>query len=246
MAMDDATLAPWYVDDRIIGWTEVALIPRLVASGTFMQAHTKLRLAPSLHGYEARSEALQRLAVALRDEGLMPGWRNERHDLLDENGTVRFSIERAAFRTFGLQARAVHVNGSTASGKLWIARRAANKATDPGMLDNLAAGLVASGESPDDCMVRELGEEAGVPPDLAQHARFTGHIHSQRRVPGGLHDELLHCYDLQLPDDFAPVNADGEVSEFMLVDCDLGIPWLSAMTADEAMVTTAWLAKNPG
>ena len=34
--------------------------------------------------------------------------------------------------------------------------------------------------------------------------------------PEGLRDDVLFCYDLDLPEDFAPVNEDGEVESFAL------------------------------
>ena len=34
--------------------------------------------------------------------------------------------------------------------------------------------------------------------------------------PEGLRRDLLHCYDLTLPEDFAPLAADGEVEAFEL------------------------------
>jgi 8-oxo-dGTP pyrophosphatase MutT (NUDIX family) len=126
-----------------------------------------------------------------------------------------FRLERAAFRFFGLRSRAVHVNGWTPDGHLLCGRRALSKATDPGALDNLAAGGLGADEAPLACARRELLEEAGVAAEHSGRLQWRGLIHSRRLEDGGLHDELLHVYALRLPAGFSPCNRDGEVSEFL-------------------------------
>lgn len=239
--LDTSGLVPWTMEDRLAGWVRPSLVARLLASEVFEPTAAGMMLSPGIGGPISKSRALQNLAEQLRDEGLVPGWRNELHDYVDDWGRVRCSLERAAFRVLGLRSRAVHVNSYTGENTLWLARRADSKATDPGKLDNLAAGLVASGESPEECLVRELAEEAGVPRFLALMARPSGMIHSQRLEPEGVHDELLCCYDLDLPPGFAPVNVDGEVAEFMQASADQAARRLPDMTWDAAAVTAQWL-----
>jgi 8-oxo-dGTP pyrophosphatase MutT (NUDIX family) len=137
----------------------------------------------------------------------------------------------------------VHVNGYVGEDGLWLGCRAATKRVDPGRLDNLAAGGISSGESPVECLARELAEEAGVPRLLALMATPGGVIHSRRREPDGVHDELLYCYDLQLSPNFAPVNCDGEVADFMQVDVQAAASRLVDMTWDAAAVTVEWLGR---
>jgi 8-oxo-dGTP pyrophosphatase MutT (NUDIX family) len=164
----------------------------------------------------ARSRRLQRVAQALRLHGLIADWRNELSAVLDETGAEIARCERGAFRTLGLQNRAVHVNGYRTDGRLWVARRSALKRADPGKLDNLAAGGVAAGESPRRTAVREAWEEAGVPAGLARRVDFPGMvIRSLRETTFGMHDELVIVADLELPQDFVPCGRDGEVSEFL-------------------------------
>lgn len=173
----------------------------------------------------ARSALIQAAAEALRARGLIRGWRGELYacevpvaDPCRERGAELFRLERAAFRFFGLMSRAVHVNGWDAEGRMCCGRRAASKATDPGKLDNLAAGGLTAGEDLLACARRELWEEAGVPPALSAGSLLqpTGVLRSRRAVPGeGLHDEVLHIYALRLPAGFTPRNQDGEVAEFL-------------------------------
>ena len=103
-----------------------------------------------------RSRLLQSAAQGLRKLGLIADWRNERSALLDQAGIELARCERGVFRTLGLQNRAVHINGYRADGRLWIARRSAQKRADPGKLDNLAAGGVSAGESVRRAALREL------------------------------------------------------------------------------------------
>lgn len=168
---------------------------------------------------DAWQSAFASLVEALRQAGVIPGWRDERFSVRTPEGAVWFALERACFRPLGLISHAVHAHAWCANGDTWLGRRAAHKATDPLMLDNLAAGGLSHGETPADCMVRELWEEAGVPPTLAQGIQALEQpLLSERAESDGIHREWLHCYTLNLPDAFTPVNQDGEVDGFIRLD----------------------------
>lgn len=177
-----------------------------------------LRPAPEA----ALSAALAEVAQVLQREGAIRGWRGETYAVRAKEGsTPLFHLERAAMRFFGLTSSAAHLNGFFFKGEnpsIWIARRAATKAIDPGMLDTLVGGGVPSGEDAWRTLLRECGEEAGIPVALAGQARPAGVLRVCREVPEGLHSEILHVHDLSLPADFAPRNSDGEVSEFLALD----------------------------
>ncbi len=195
----------------------------------------------------ARSEVLQHAAERLREAGLVPGWRDERCALLDDDGIEIARFERGAFRTLGLQNRAVHVNGWTPDGRLWIARRSDRKASDPGMLDNLAAGAITAGESAADCAKRELWEEAGVPSALAAGVAFPGReLRSLRQISHGFHDEIIVCAELRLPETFAPACQDGEVAKFLRMSRDQARAALAAgeFTIEAGLVLDDWLARR--
>jgi ADP-ribose pyrophosphatase YjhB (NUDIX family) len=82
------------------------------------------------------------------------------------------------------------------------------------MLDNLAAGGLPVGESLQTCSVREMAEEAGISEALALTAAPYGNVSTCRAVATGWHHETLWVYNLLVPPDVAPINQDGEVSEF--------------------------------
>ena len=168
------------------------------------------------------SAAFADVARALERDGAIKGWRGETYAVrLRDGAEPVFHIERAAMRFFGLTSSAAHLNGfvlRNGNPAIWIARRSATKSIDPGMLDNLVAGGIASGQTAWQALLRECDEEAGIPPALAKEALPAGVLSACREVPEGLDSEILYVYDLALPADFAPRNADGEVSEFLSLD----------------------------
>jgi 8-oxo-dGTP pyrophosphatase MutT (NUDIX family) len=163
--------------------------------------------------------ALSALVQTVVDRGLCC-LRGEMFDVRAEpDGPALAQIDRGALPKFGIQAIGVHVNGlvDTPQGlHLWIARRARDKLLDPGKLDHIVAGGVPAGLDPWQTLVKEAGEEAAIPPDLATLAEPVGRIAYAMVRSEGLRRDALYCYDLKLPADFRPEPADGEVEAFEL------------------------------
>jgi 8-oxo-dGTP pyrophosphatase MutT (NUDIX family) len=207
---------PLWIDGAIRGRLRRDVVEQIDAAPELESGPLGRRLREGDGSRASRSRALQRLAMRLRDQGLVADWRNERCSVIGDSGQEIARCERGAFRTLGMRNRAVHVNGFTAAGHVWVARRSARKRSDPLRLDNLAAGGIAAGESLRRCALRELWEEAGVAADLARAVDFPAiTLQSLREVQFGIHDELIIVADLCLPDSFEPHNRDGEVAEFM-------------------------------
>ena len=81
---------------------------------------------------------------------------------------------------------------------LWIATRAADKQTWPGMLDTLAAGAMRAGGSAAEAARTEAAEEAGVPPSLLSSLKACGAV-SYRGVdedPVLPKDDCFFVFDL--------------------------------------------------
>jgi len=173
-----------------------------------------LTFAPSLALEPARTAAVAEVTRALASEGALTPWRDELYAVAPAFGAAPwFRLERAAARYFGIRTHAAHVNGLVRDGdriRMWLARRSATKAIDPGMLDNLVGGGIAAGASVAQTVVKESWEEAGIPADLAAQAIATDTLHVTRELPDGLQDETIFAHDLWLPGDFAPANQDGE------------------------------------
>ena len=162
--------------------------------------------------------ALPGIAQSLAERGMFR-CRREAFDVRAPDGTVLGTIDRGAIPSFGIEATGVHVNGLIHRPDglhIWVARRAANKALDPGKLDHIVAGGVPAGLSPMACLIKEAAEEAAIPEALAATARHVGEIRYAMERPEGLRRDRLHCYDLDLPPDFVPQAADGEVESFEL------------------------------
>jgi 8-oxo-dGTP pyrophosphatase MutT (NUDIX family) len=193
------------------------------------------------------SETLSLLANHMRQGGFIPGWRNEEFAWVDQNGHQYFRLERAAFRTFGFRSMATHINGYTKTDTIWLGRRSENKPTDPGKLDNLAAGGISADETPWVSARRELWEEAGVPVQIADNIEPIGRIHMRRIANDrGFHDEQLFIYDLELPKQFIPTNHDGEVSGFIEVSYAEAAARILAdeFTSDAAFVTADFILRR--
>ncbi len=193
------------------------------------------------------SKSLAKLAGKMRQGGFIPGWRHEEFAWVGKDGHEYFRMERAAFRTFGFQSMASHINGFTKSGHLWLGRRSETKATDPGRLDNLAAGGIGADETPWVNARRELWEEAGVPLRIAEQIMPAGRIHMRRPIPNrGFHDEQLFIYDLELAENFIPTNHDGEVSGFIQIPLSEAAARILAdeFTSDAAFVTADFILRN--
>jgi len=148
---------------------------------------------------------------------------------------VLTQLDRGALPAFGIIGQGVHLNGYVrrADGiHLWIARRSATKKLDPGKLDNIVGGGVSAGMTPFETLLKEAAEEAAMPATLAARATETARIAYDMERPEGLRRDVLYCYDLELPDDFTPQAADGEVEAFILMPA-AALP--AIMTAGDAV-----------
>jgi 8-oxo-dGTP pyrophosphatase MutT (NUDIX family) len=193
-----------------------------------------------------RSERLADAARALAKAGLVSGWRDELLDVPDASGEVLARIERAACRTFAIATRAVHLNGWTADGRLWVAQRSLKKSIDPGCWDTLVGGMLAAGETEHGALEREAHEEAGL--KLAGVAPPTkgGDVLLERPVAEGFQVETIVIFDLVLPDDVQPHNLDREVERFALREPRAVLQAIGAgeFTLEAALVTLAGLVRR--
>lgn len=237
---------PFTIDGRRVGSVaaahRLALAPFAGFGGALALADDGVALrvpAPE------RDAAFAALNAALRAQGLIVAWRDETYPVVDpatQQELARF--ERAAARFWGTLTFGAHATGWVAGAdgrpaRLWIAQRSLTKPTDPGLFDNLVGGGVPAGQTPDEALVREGFEEAGLAPAQMAGARRAGVLRLERDLPEGLQHEWLHSYDLELPAGVEPANQDGEVAAFrcLPVADALALAAGPTMTVDAALVT---------
>lgn len=212
---------PFEVDGEWVGWVKRPFAAILAQHPAVFEVEpARIGLARGLDDYATRTAAVDGVLRGFAEAGMIRGWRNERYPVGPQfPGPHLLEMERAAIPFFGVRAYGVHVNGFVRDGaaiKLWIGRRAYDKPTFPGMLDNFVAGGQPVGIGLMDNVVKEAKEEAGVPAEIARRARPVGLVSYWMETPEGLKPDVLFNYDLELPPDFVPRNADGELAEFYL------------------------------
>jgi 8-oxo-dGTP pyrophosphatase MutT (NUDIX family) len=194
----------------------------------------------------SRTALLNRIAGRLRAAGIVRGWRNEQLDVRTPSRAEPLAtIERAACRTLGIPTHAVHLNAFDQEGRLVVARRADDKAIDPGLWDNLVGGMVASGEDEMTALARETKEEAGL--ELAQLTVSRGGLVRERRpVIEGYMIESVQVFDTVLPAGASPRNEDGEVAliETREIDDVLAAIGRGEFTLEAALVTVDGLLRR--
>jgi 8-oxo-dGTP pyrophosphatase MutT (NUDIX family) len=246
LAAPQGAYVAFRIDGHTVGWLDPARAARLSAfAPVFDRAEGEIRLAATLAGCFARTAAVEEVTRALADEGLLSAWRDERYAVAVEFGAAPLiDIERAAARYFGIRTYAVHVNGLVRGGSglaMWLARRSPVKAIDPGMLDNLVGGGIATGYGVLDTLRKEAWEEAGIPANVAARARPQGSIDICRQQPQGLQRETVFIYDLEVDADFTPANQDGEAVEHRRLAMSDAAKLIAADAGDDAVTADASL-----
>eukprot|EP00968_Pinguiococcus_pyrenoidosus_P016803 scaffold1638_cov258-Pinguiococcus_pyrenoidosus.AAC.27 len=167
-----------------VGFVPAKMAPRFAAFEHVFQLGEDggLLVLPSLKTMEQRTEAVREVTGVLREEGLVKGWRDELVVVTEAfDAPPAFLIERACLPIIGARGYGVHINGyveDPATGEilLWVATRAKDKPTWPGMLDHIVAGQQPYGLSPMENVVKECYEEAGIAEPLAKAAVAVGAV----------------------------------------------------------------------
>ncbi len=215
-----AGLIPFRIGEAQVGW----LAPEVATTLTFRPRDFHfddrgVALATRLRSPGARSEALAAALPALAAGGFLR-IRGELFDVRQTSeGPVLAMLDRGAVPRFGVMSQGIHVNGYVRREDgpwLWMGFRARNKPVAPGKLDNMIAGGIPAGLSPEETLVKEAEEEASVPAAIAVTARRTGRVSYVLANDEGLRRDVLHCYDLELPAEFTPKPNDDEVERFEL------------------------------
>lgn len=210
------------VAGRPVGWLKHGFAERLARfPDVFAIDEGVVTLDPGLGDFEARSQAMAHVLHHLAEAGDVRPLRGELYPVATAfHAPPLLAIDREAVPSFGVTAYGVHLNGyvrTTDGIHMWIARRARDKATYPGELDNLVAGGQPIGIGLKENLIKECGEEAAIPPEIATKAVAIGAISYVAEGPDGLKPDTMFNYDLELSEDFEPQNTDGEVEAFYLL-----------------------------
>ena len=182
------------------------------------EEHSGWRL--QLGQYDATTR-LNQLADLMKDAGLAGAWRNEQLAVRDESGLQIGTIERGAVRPLGIATLAVHLVGQSPDGRFWVQQRAFDKPNDPGKWDTLMGGMVSAADTVETALKRETWEEAGLHIADLQNLRYGGHQSNCRPSSDGAAaymQEYIDWYVATVPDGMVPINQDGEVAQFVLMD----------------------------
>jgi 8-oxo-dGTP pyrophosphatase MutT (NUDIX family) len=245
--------APVFYNNQVIGSISpscLMLIQELLDQDQnefFLIQVTKDALILSNASSQELSLELKILAEFLRSKKVFSHWRNENFSFLREDSHEAFQLERAAFRGFGFISHAVHVNGCSEDGLLWLATRSDSKTVDPGLLDNMTAGGISALETIQSSVIRELWEEAGVTSNQLKNLYPIGSIEIRRPLPPNeVHHERIFTFDLIVDDDWNPTNNDGEVHHFQKYDVEdiVSLIFEEKMTQDAAVVTADFILRN--
>ncbi|WP_426959218.1 DUF4743 domain-containing protein [Muricoccus radiodurans] len=211
---------PLLIGDAQVGW----LAPDVVRALTFnpRSFHFSARgvsLAASIRGAGARSAALAEAAQGLAKRGFLR-IRGEEFDVrATPEGEVLATVDRGALPALGIMSQGVHVNGLVRRPDglhLWVGWRSKDKSVAPGQMDNIVAGGIPAGLTPERCLVKEAEEEASLPAELAVKARPVGRVSYIMRTEEGMRRDLLHLYDLDVPEGVTPKPNDDEVERYEL------------------------------
>jgi 8-oxo-dGTP pyrophosphatase MutT (NUDIX family) len=243
LAPPPSNLIRFVVDGDPVGFITPDRARRLAGFAVLQRQGDTLRLA--CHASE-RTAVMAEIARQLAQEGALTAWRDERYEVRMRFDTPPlFELERAAARYFGVHTYAAHVNGLVRTEHgigMWLARRSATKAIDPGMLDNLVGGGIAAGATIQGTVVKESWEEAGITGDIAARASNSAELTILRQQPDGIQHETIFPHDLWLPPDWRPANQDGEAVGHRLASLDDVARVLATdvepdvMTADASLV----------
>ncbi|MCA8908064.1 MAG: DUF4743 domain-containing protein [Rhodospirillaceae bacterium] len=215
----DGPLLALTVADQAVGKVTPQAAALLRKAGPlFAFGAAGIEMARGLLTPEDRTDAVSSSLRRLAADGDLPAPRYERYPVVTRWGTAELMrIDRSYVGLLGTLAFGLHINGyvpTPAGPEMWIGRRADDRMVEPGKFDNLVGGGQPAGLSLAANLVKEAAEEAGIDAATAARARPAGLIAYEAPHPLGLRRDVLFTFDLELADDFRPVNTDGEVAEF--------------------------------
>ena len=219
---DLSQFEPWFIGETRAGFLHRDFLAMIaVRPDLFSHRDGGWHLSPALDTPAKRSEAMRAFLLELRDRGLFGRlWREEIYNVGQNfSDPPLMTMERAAVPWFGVRAWGPHMTGFVRKKDglyIWVPRRSYDKPTYPGELDNTVAGGQPAGIGLLDNLIKECGEEASIPPELARQAKAVSYVSYWNQSGRQLKPDIMTCFDLELPHDFTPRANDVEVHAFEL------------------------------
>jgi isopentenyldiphosphate isomerase len=216
---DSGRSLPFVVNSEMVGrirrpWCEV-----LSAFTEFTVTADEVRLKAG-DNPASRTALLADAAQRLAEQGYFK-LRNEPYRVATSWDTEPVAtLDRGAVQFFGIASYGVHVNGVVErpdGHHMWIARRARDRMTWPGMLDNMIGGGLAAAYTAEETLIKEADEEAGFGPEIAGKAKPVGFLSYAVDTDHGVRRDGIFAYDLVMSEDLIPISKDGEVERFDLM-----------------------------
>lgn len=219
---DMSRYVPFHGRGAHLGWVREDRLSVLEAyPDIFVFLGTRVALHDRLDDVDSATDGVDTAMRDLRLKGRLPSWREERYAVSRRfGGEPLLSIERAACPLLGIRSWGFHLNAYVRRPDglyLWIAERAHDKTTYPGLLDNTVAGGQPEGLTLAQNVVKECAEEASLGAEIAARATPVGVMSYRHETEEGLKPDEMFCFDLELSEDEVPEPSDGEVHAFHLL-----------------------------
>lgn len=233
----NSTCLPFFCQNVQVGLISTSVLSQLINyPDVFTINKESVTLSDSLTSVQERNEALEKVLLDMKGKDLfkaLRGWRSECYEIKPKfSAPLLFKMERSATPLFGVRQYGVHINGyvhhSSMGLSLWMQRRSSTKQTWPGKLDSFVGGGLSEGLGVLDTAVKEAGEEANVPEDLAVKMKAAGSVSFFHQSERGIHPNTEFVFDLELPENFHPSNNDGEVDDWKLVPVEQVVDIISS------------------
>jgi len=213
---------PFKISSLQVGWLSSRFVELLTGwPDIFHRDEKSVQLNDNIKGFNERSEVVDKVIHTLVQKQIIRAYLDEPYPVTaGDRSEAIMTLDRSAVSYFGIRSFGQHLNGYVQKKNglyLWIARRAKDRYIAPRKLDNMVAGGLPWHSTLKENLIKECTEEAGMDEALANQAKATGTISYIAESANGIKPDTLYCYDIELPEDFVPVCADGEVESFELM-----------------------------
>ncbi|XP_060528184.1 uncharacterized protein LOC132703124 [Cylas formicarius] len=224
--LNGSACKPFVVKGLQVGLIRADVMKQLTNFPEVFHIHSGcVELNPAFRDYEERSTKVDEVLRKLRIKNAfitLKGWRDECYEVKTEfSASSLLKMDRSATCLFGIRNYGVTINGFVKESQqvkyLWFQKRSPTKQTWPGKWDNMVSGGLSVNHGILETACKEAMEEASIPSNLLKNLVSAGCVSFFFESERGLFPNTEFVFDLELPFDFVPENADGEVETFEIL-----------------------------